>query len=382
MKILKWLAMGVTGLAVLGFLLLTVVYLATGPEGPPAGSASAEALQAGGYGVETDELTLVDESRSTSANGTYPGAESRTLVTNLWFPDEAVEGGSPLIVYSHGFMSNREEGVYLAEGLARRGYVVAAPDYPLSNNGAPGGPNPTDVVNQPGDVSFIIDSLIGMSGEDKPYHGNIDASRIGLAGLSLGGLTSTLVGYHPRYRDERARAVISIAGPAAMFTRRFFLTSAAPFLMIAGTEDAVVDFATHAAIIPDRAPQGTLLSIGGGTHVAFADIAEPSMRFVDHPDSLACDALFAGAETAGDDDPFALLGDLSDGVNPAQTALVICGNPLGEAMHPGRQQMITQVGVVSFFDSQFADSAEARQAARALLNDDLEVDFPEVSVSR
>jgi predicted dienelactone hydrolase len=221
-----------------------------------------------------------------------------------------------------------------------------------------------------------------MSEDDKPYHGQIDASRIGLAGLSLGGLTSTLVGYHPRYRDERARAVISIAGPAGMFTRRFFLTSAAPFLMIAGTEDAVVDYTTHAAIIPDRAPQGTLLTIREGTHIAFAGIAEPSMRFVDHPDSLACDALLAGGEQAGDDDPFALLGDLSDGVNPAQTALVICGNPLGEAMHPGRQQMITQVGVVSFFDSQFADSAEARQAARALLNDDLEVDVPEVSVSR
>lgn len=387
MKILKWLGMGVAGLAVVGFLLLAIVYVATSPEGPPAGSASAAALNAGDYGVETALLTLVDETRATPDNGTYAGADSRTLPVNLWFPDEAVEGGSPLIIYSHGFMSNRDEGDYLAEALARQGYIVAAPDFPLSNGSAPGGPNPADVVNQPGDVSFIIDSLVALSGDhgpgiDKPFHGKIDATKIGVAGLSLGGLTSTLVGYHPRFRDERVRAVISIAGPAAMFTRRFFLTSAAPFLMIGGTEDAVVDYATHAATIPDRAPQGTLLTIRGGTHISFAGIAEPVMRFAGHPDSLACDALRSGAEQAGGDDPFALLGDLTDGVNPAQTALVICANPLGESIHPGRQQMITQVGVVSFFASQFADSAEGRQAARTLLYERMAEDFPEVSLSR
>ncbi len=382
MKILKWLGIGVAGVAVVGFLLLALVYVVTGPEEPPAGSVSAAALAAGDYGVEFEERTLVDESRRTPENGTYPGADSRTLVLNLWYPDEAVAGGSPLIVYSHGFMSNRDEGDYLAEALARQGYIVVAPDFPLSNGSAPGGPNPADVVNQPGDVSFIIDSLTALTGNDKPFNGEIDTARIGVAGLSLGGLTSTLVGYHPRFHDDRVRAVVSIAGPAAMFTRRFFLTRSAPFLMIGGTEDAVVDYATHAATIPDRAPQGTLLTIRGGTHIAFAGMAEPAMRFVDHPDSLACDALQAGVDQAGDDNPFAQLGDLTDGVNPAKTAMVICANPLGDSLHPGRQQMITQVGVVSFFASQFADSAEARQAARTLLNQGMAGDFPEVSVRR
>lgn len=382
MKVLKWLGLGVAALLVVGFLLLAVVYQATGPEGPAAGSRSAEALEAGEYGVDHLTLTLVDERRPTQENGSYAGAEDRTLVTNLWFPDSAVDGGSPLIVYSHGFMSNRDEGAYIAEALARRGYIVAAPDYPLSNRSAPGGPNPTDVVNQPGDVSFLIDTLTGLAADERPFNSDIDGSRIGVAGLSLGGLTSTLVGYHPRFRDERVRAVISIAGPAAMFTRRFFLSSAAPFLMIGGTEDAVVDFATHAAIVPGRAPQGTLLTIHGGTHISFAGVAEPALRFVDHPDSLACDALERGIEQAGDDDPFTVLGDQSDGINPALTGIRICANPLGETIHPGRQQMITRLAVVSFFDSQFAATAEARQAARSLLRDAMPADFAEVSVGR
>lgn len=167
-----------------------------------------------------------------------------------------------------------------------------------------------------------------------------------------------------------------------MFTRRFYTFSAAPFLMIGGTEDAVVDYEAHAAIIPNRAPQGTLLTIKGGTHISFASIAEPALRFADHPDSLACDALLAGGEQESDDDPFTVLGDLSDGVNPKHTRLTICTKPLGDAIHPGRQQMITQVGVVSFFASQFSDSGDARQAARQLLNEGMDADFAEVSVTR
>lgn len=374
--------MGVLGVVAVGGLMVLAVYQATGPEAPPAGSASAAALSAGDYRVSMAELTLVDESRSTPENGDQPGIDSRTLLTSLWFPDQAIPGGSPLIVYSHGFMSNREEGGYIAEALARRGYIVAAADYPLSNGAAPGGPDPNDVVNQPGDVSFIIDSLLALEGQDRPYPGTIDPALIGVAGLSLGGLTSTLVGYHPRWRDERVRAVVSIAGPAAMFTRRFYTTSGAPFLMIGGTEDAVVDYETHAAIIPGRAPQGTLLTIRGGTHIAFAAMAEPALRFADHPDSIACTALQSGAEAARGDDPFAGLGGLSDGINPRHTQLTICSRPLGKALHPGRQQMITEVGVVSFFDSLFSDSPEARRTARALLNEGMAEDFREVSVTR
>ncbi|MEM8768770.1 MAG: hypothetical protein AAGE43_15085, partial [Pseudomonadota bacterium] len=253
MTLLKKLGLGLAAIFVIGVVALGITYQVTGPEGPPADSASAAALAQGPYAVGQRDMTFVDNSRPTAANGDYAGAPGRTLVTALWYPEAEVPGGSPLIIYSHGFMSNRGGGRYLAEALAARGYVVAAADYPLSNGEAPGGPNPADVVNQPGDVSFLIDSVLALEGEDKPFPGTVDSVRIGVAGLSLGGLTSTLAGYHPRWHDERIRAVVSIAGPAAMFTRRFFTTSAAPFLMIGGTEDAIVDFETHAAIIPERA---------------------------------------------------------------------------------------------------------------------------------
>lgn len=382
----KWLGIGAVGLLAAAGIALGVVYLVTGPEPPPEGSASAGLLEPGGYRVGETELILVDGSRGTPGNGTYPGADDRTLTLSLWYPEGEVAGDSPLVVYSHGFMSNRSEGDYIARALASRGYVVAAPDFPLSSMGAPGGPNAADVVSQPGDVSFIIDSLLALDDAQRPFPGPVDGARIGVAGLSLGGLTSTLVGYHPRWRDERVRAVISIAGPAAMFTRRFFLNSQAPFLMIAGTGDAIVDYQTHAAGIPDRVTQGTLLSIEDGSHVAFASLAEPSMRFMDHPDSLGCDSLTANTGASGEGDaaaenPFAGLGDLSDGINPDATRLEICTRELGTALHPGRQQMITQVAVVSFFESYFAATPEARRAAREHLHEGIAVDFREATVN-
>lgn len=379
---LKKILLGLGALVVVALVAVAVVYQVTGPEGPPSGSAAAQLIEPGPWSVSEQDLTLVDATRPTPENGDYAGADSRTLVTTLWYPEGEVPGGMPLVIYSHGFMSNRQGGNYHARALASRGYLVAAADFPLSNMNAPGGPNPADVDRQPGDVSFIIDSLLALEGDAKPFEADVDGSRIGVMGLSLGGLTSTLVGYHPRWRDERVRAVVSIAGPAAMFTRGFFLNSRARFLMIAGTEDAIVDYETHAAIIPGRVTQGTLLTIRGGAHTSFVSLAEPSMRFMDNPDSLGCESLTATVEQANGDEetegnPFASLGDLSDGINQDLTALEICTKPIGEALHPGRQQMIAQAAVVSFFTSQFAEDADERRSAREFLRQGITADFPE-----
>jgi hypothetical protein len=48
-------------------------------------------------------------------------------------------------------------------------------------------------------------------------------------------------------------------------------------------------------------------------------------------------------------------------------------------MHPGRQNMITQVAVVSFFESVFATDAATRRAAHAALAEGLARDFDEVT---
>ncbi len=373
LKVLKWLAGGLLSI----LLLVLLVYVASGARQPPANSASASWLGPGLHAVGQTDITFVDDSRPTDENRGNPGAASRTLVSTLWYPRNT-EGPHPLIVHSHGILSTRSEMSYVAEALASSGYVVIAADYPLTNGATPGGANASDVVNQPGDVSFLIDSVLALSGDSKPFTGEIDGDRIGLTGLSLGGLTTTLATYHPRWRDPRIKAAVSIAGPSAAFTERFYTTTEVPFLMIAGTADALIDHASNAAVIPERIDNGALLSISGGSHLGFIGISDPLFRFMHNPDSLGCAGVLEVLEDP--DGVFLSMGSEAEGVRIDPDAAGVCASlPPQEASHPGRQQMITEIGVLAFFESVFGSNEDERSAAAEQLRISLAEDFSEAS---
>ena len=271
----------------------------------------------------------------------------------------------------------KEEATYLAEHLASRGYVIVSADYPLTHFGTPGGPNVSDFKSQPADVSFLIDSVLALSGDDKPFAGSIDPDRIAAMGLSLGGLTTTLVAFHPEMRDPRIRAAVSIAGPSSFFARRFFETSDLPFLMIAGTEDAMVDYGSHARPILVRAPTGALLTIENGSHTGFASLADPLFRFVDHPDSVGCGALMENLDVDVSRNPFEGLGGPEQGIRIDDEGVLPCQGELAKALHPGRQHMITTLAAASFLDGAFAPDPTAREQSRAYLSEELARDFSE-----
>ena len=359
---------------------LVVAYRASAPEPPPAGSESARLLAAGPLTVASVDHTFVDRSRATNANGDYKGAPERTLEATLWFP-QSDPGPHPLLVYSHGFMSRRTENVPLAELLASHGYVVVSMDYPLTNGSAPGGPNVADAVNQPGDVRFAIDQILGWSADERPFAGEIDADRIGALGLSLGGLTTELVSFHPRLRDPRIRAALSIAGPASFFDERFFATSDLPFLMVAGTGDAMIDFELHAATIPTKVRHGGLLAIQKASHAGFAAIADGfPLRLLGNPDSLGCIALSSNLEQRKVENPFGELGGPEDGIVFGDKPPLPCQHGVpDEALAAGRQQMITRLAALAFFESVFSPDAAARAASDGYLRETLPREWPEAS---
>ena len=179
-KILK----GLGATFVLLVSLAIAVFVATGPQRPDSDSSSASWLEAGPHRVGSADFTFVDDSRPTNENRGFPGKPERTLLTTIWYP-ENLDGDLPLIVHSHGIVSNRAEMPYVAETLASHGYVVVVADYPLTSGSTAGGANGDDVVNQPADVSFLIDSVLALSAEEKPFSGHIDEQRIGLSGYSL-----------------------------------------------------------------------------------------------------------------------------------------------------------------------------------------------------
>lgn len=374
MRVLKPL-LAVLALAIAGLL---SAYGLTQAKGPDELSASAARLRSGPYEVASVERSLVDASRPTPAHGDFPGAPSRLLETTLWFPVDA-EGALPLVVYSHGFMSMRSEAVAYASHLASYGFVVIAADYPATNFRAPGGPNIADAASQPGDVAFLIDTVSGWREGERPFRGTIDERRIGAAGLSLGGFTSTVAAFHPTLRDPRISASVSIAGPSAMFAPRFFATAAVPFLMIAGDADAIVDYAANAEPMPAKlAHGGALLRLIGGTHTGFSPMADGLMRVFGNPDRIGCAALSRVLELQPRENPFTALGGETQGVLAEIDQPLPCANGAPKrALAAGRQLMITTLALRAFFESVWEGDAAAREESARFLAEGIPRDFAE-----
>ena len=357
-----------------------------------------EYLQPGPYVAGKQEFSLVDSHRSTAAHNGNPEVAERVLETSIWYPAQnrplewlrpgprplaADACPAPLVIYSHGFMSFRNNGAYLARYLASHGYIVAAANFPLTRFGSPGGPQFTDVINQPGDVSFIIDTLLGWSdAEENRFAGCIDRKRVAATGLSLGGLTTTLLAFHPEYRDPRIQAAVSIAGPVALLGKDFFDRPSIPFMMIAADIDAMVDYQRNAVQFRTWVPEATLVTLQGGSHTGFAGMAARLFRWVNNPDSVGCWAMRGALDDALDVPPD-FITQLRGQENETLTdlELIPCRNPeLPTALRPQHQQTLTKQAILSFLQSQFQADADIRNEYTKILEQSLAADNPEIEV--
>jgi len=116
-----------------------------------------------------------------------------------WFIP-ANERPAPGIVLSHGWAHSRCELLPHAQFLHRAGFAVLMFDY--RHRGESGGAQITMGVRERGDLSAAIDTLSARP--------EVDASRIGVFGMSMGGAIAILVGA----RDERLRSIVA-EGPFA-----------------------------------------------------------------------------------------------------------------------------------------------------------------------
>ncbi|GAA5081080.1 putative dienelactone hydrolase [Thermocatellispora tengchongensis] len=238
---------------------------------PSAGATGPATLPAptGPHPVGTTALHLKDTSRP---DPWVPEAKARELMVTLWYPARARtgqrapymtpkeseltlkgrrvtgapydllsktrtnafsgaepagrKGALPLVVLSPGFTMPRSTLTALAEELAGGGYVVAGIDHTYENHATtfPDGRVAECVAcdsdTDPGfgtrvagvraaDVSFVLDRL---TGPDAAWEGSalIDASRIAMAGQSIGGASALAA----MVTDSRVRAGINMDGTA------------------------------------------------------------------------------------------------------------------------------------------------------------------------
>jgi len=254
-------------------------------------------------------------------------ARNREIKATFWYPtngenlgpevttDEAslVDGSQkfPLVVLIHGIVDNAPgTWPYLAPHLASKGYIVAAPS--TGSNFS----NTSDLVNHPGDVSFLIDVVAGTNGLEAMFATRTDLDKVAVGGFSFGGGATHLIAYDPPSQDPRVRAAIIMAGiPGAAPPQNPELS----LLAIYGTEDPLIPHQVGVDLYEAASAPKYLLTLLGGGHLGFT----------------RSDETFDGA-----------------------------------TMEQKRQEKLTRVAVFAFLTSLFADAETDQVAAREYLQTD------------
>ncbi len=207
-------------------------------------------IASGPFEVKTLSVSYVDETRATPATPVSAELPTRKLLTTIIYPD--APGPFPLIVFSHGLTGTPERHTELSSEWAQAGYVVAMPMFPLTHADAPNAStNAGDIVNQPGDVSYIIDRMIEANGsKSSPLRGKIREDRIGVAGHSLGGGTTYGVAQHDCCRDDRIDAVMIMSGLRVLEPSGDNFDEMPPTMLLHGEKDPVLPIALSDEVYP------------------------------------------------------------------------------------------------------------------------------------
>lgn len=218
------------------------------------------------FSTFTTEATLVDTSRTTNATADAPELPSRTLATTIIVPE--APGPFPLIILDHGLVGSSSKLSRLATSWARAGFVVALPTFPLTSDLNPDAlAHENDVVNQPGDVSFVIDSVLAMNGDDSsPLFGRVDAAHIGVAGHSLGASTVYGVALNTCCLDERIGAAIILSGVVEVSPGTADYSRQLPVLIVHADTDPELPIAGDQAVYDELAGPKWFVTLLGGDH--------------------------------------------------------------------------------------------------------------------
>jgi len=327
--------------------------------------STAQAAEAR-FAIGARSATFIDETRPVKASSGFAGAPVRRLDVMVWYPAKtggadaaAADGGPwPLVIYSHGTNGSPDNSMHLVRALVGRGYVVAAPAYPLSSVTTYTKITMTDisdVVNQTRDIGFVIDRLLA-----DPFFGRaIDAGRIGTTGHSLGGVTSYFASFGVQTRDPRIGATAltgagdpvqtALQGDMGLWGTQHAAVSV-PVLFLSADRDVFARTTghPHAAYARLEGPKYEVL-VKGGVHVWFRDATDQPADNK-NPDCLFFERHLPRITMPGCE---------------ASARVPLIG--------PARQQAITRAAMLDFFDAYLKKDSAALDRLRRFDKDNAEV---------
>jgi len=124
----------------------------------------------------------------------------RTIKVDLHW---ARNSHGPLVVFSHGYGSDRKFLTYLARHLASHGISVASVEHPNSNytwiDRSSVGEQVGDIlpasefIDRPQDISFALDRITQISRKSASLRGKFNTKQVSVIGHSLGGYTALVL---------------------------------------------------------------------------------------------------------------------------------------------------------------------------------------------
>lgn len=240
----------------------------------------------------------------------------RVYIADLYIP--VTSRPAPVIVISHGLASDRTTLAYLATHLASYGFAVAVPEHPgsdtkklrsLLTGRANTADEPSEFINRPYDVTYLLDRLQALDADDPTYELNLN--QVGVIGQSFGGYTALALAGAPinfsqlqkdcedrvnawnislllqcralelpvtqyNLRDPRIKAAIAINPLSSSIFGEDSLSQIKIPLMIVSSSDDTVAPALSEQIIPFSwltTDKKYLVLLEGGTH--FSTLSEP-----------------------------------------------------------------------------------------------------------
>ena len=203
----------------------------------------------------------LEESHSIEIQSSH---ESRDIPLLISLPRK--KGLLPVILFSHGLGGSRNGYKYVRTYWTGRGYATIFLQHPGSDESLLQGVSPSQAIRQlrdaatrkninlrVDDVTDVLDAMSVWASDNKsPFYGRMDTNNVGMAGHSMGAITSQLMIGQQRWlsstkKDKRIRAAVlmSPSSPSLQFAGSAFGVVTTPCLLLTGTRDNLPFFSNQ-----------------------------------------------------------------------------------------------------------------------------------------